>query len=99
MSEQKKNFTVVIPARYDSSRLPGKPLADIGGKPMVQWVYERSIATGAKQVIVATDDKRVEQAVIDFGGEVCMTSPLHTSRKSVPQLRLLLRRQEIIPLH
>lgn len=79
MPQEKKNFIVVIPARYDSSRLPGKPLADIGGKPMVQWVYERSIASGAKQVIVATDDKRVEQAVIDFGGEVCMTSPVHTS--------------------
>jgi 3-deoxy-manno-octulosonate cytidylyltransferase (CMP-KDO synthetase) len=79
MSQDKKNFIVVIPARYDSSRLPGKPLADIGGKPMVQWVYERSIASGAKQVIVATDDKRVEQVVIDFGGEVCMTSAEHTS--------------------
>lgn len=79
MSKDKKNFIVVIPARYDSSRLPGKPLADIDGKPMVQWVYERSIASGAKQVIVATDDKRVEQAVLNFGGEVCMTSAQHTS--------------------
>jgi 3-deoxy-manno-octulosonate cytidylyltransferase (CMP-KDO synthetase) len=79
MSQEKKNFIVVIPARYDSSRLPGKPLADIAGKPMVQWVYERSIASGAKQVIVATDDKRIEQAVIAFGGEVCMTSTKHTS--------------------
>jgi 3-deoxy-manno-octulosonate cytidylyltransferase (CMP-KDO synthetase) len=79
MPQQKQNFIVVIPARYDSSRLPGKPLADIGGKPMVQWVYERSIKSGAKQVIVATDDKRVEQVVRDFGGEVCMTSAAHTS--------------------
>ena len=74
-----KDFIVVIPARYDSSRLPGKPLADIGGKPMVQWVYERALASGAKQVIVATDDLRVEQVVKGFNGEVCMTAKEHTS--------------------
>lgn len=73
------DFIVVIPARYDSSRLPGKPLADIGGKPMVQWVYERAQASKAKKVIVATDDVRVEQVVLAFGGEVCMTSAAHTS--------------------
>lgn len=72
-------FVVVIPARYDSSRLPGKPLADIDGKPMVQWVYERSLASGAQQVIVATDDKRVFDVVQGFGGEVCMTSKDHDS--------------------
>lgn len=75
----KKDFIVVIPARYDSSRLPGKPLADIGGKPMVQWVYERAQASGAKQVIVATDDERVENVVTGFSGEVCMTAKEHTS--------------------
>lgn len=75
----KADFVVVIPARYNSSRLPGKPLADIDGKPMVQWVYERSIASGAKQTIVATDDQRVFDAVVGFGGEVCMTSPNHES--------------------
>lgn len=73
------DFVVVIPARYDSSRLPGKPLADIGGKPMVQWVYERAVASGAKQVIVATDDGRVLDAVKAFGGEVCMTAKTHES--------------------
>lgn len=73
------NFVVVIPARYNSSRLPGKPLADIDGKPMVQWVYERSIASGAKQVVVATDDQRVFDVVQGFGGEVCMTSDSHES--------------------
>ena len=72
-------FVVVIPARYDSTRLPGKPLADIGGKPMVQWVYERAIASGAEKVIVATDDERVEQAVKNFDGEVRMTSKSHES--------------------
>ncbi|MEZ8106678.1 3-deoxy-manno-octulosonate cytidylyltransferase [Vibrio cortegadensis] len=73
------SFTVVIPARYQSSRLPGKPLADIGGKPMIQWVYEQSIQAGAERVIIATDDARVEAAVNQFGGVVCMTSPDHES--------------------
>ncbi|WP_341662959.1 3-deoxy-manno-octulosonate cytidylyltransferase [Vibrio sp.] len=72
-------FTVIIPARYDSSRLPGKPLADIAGKPMIQWVYEQAIQSGAETVIVATDDKRVETAVKAFGGLVCMTSSDHQS--------------------
>lgn len=73
------SFTVVIPARYQSTRLPGKPLADIGGKPMLQWVYEQSLLAGAERVIIATDDARVEQAVKAFGGTVCMTSPDHQS--------------------
>ena len=73
------SFTVVIPARYQSSRLPGKPLADIGGKPMIQWVYEQSMKAGADNVIIATDDARVEKAVKAFGATVCMTSPNHES--------------------
>lgn len=73
------SFTVVIPSRYQSSRLPGKPLADIAGKSMVQWVYEQSKQAGADRVIVATDDPRIEAAVKGFGGEVCMTSPDHQS--------------------
>ncbi|NOI80622.1 3-deoxy-manno-octulosonate cytidylyltransferase [Vibrio tubiashii] len=73
------SFTVVIPARYQSTRLPGKPLADICGKPMIQWVYEQAVQAGADKVIVATDDSRVEQAVEAFGGQVCMTSPDHES--------------------
>jgi len=72
-------FTVIIPARYESTRLPGKPLADIAGKPMIQWVYEQSITAGADEVIVATDDKRVEGAVKAFGGKACMTSSKHQS--------------------
>ncbi|AIW18425.1 3-deoxy-manno-octulosonate cytidylyltransferase [Vibrio coralliilyticus] len=73
------SFTVVIPARYESTRLPGKPLADIGGKPMIQWVYEQSLQAGAEKVVVATDDVRVESAVQAFGGVVCMTSSEHES--------------------
>ncbi|ODQ01072.1 MULTISPECIES: 3-deoxy-manno-octulosonate cytidylyltransferase [unclassified Salinivibrio] len=73
------DFYVVIPARYGSSRLPGKPLADIGGKPMIQHVYERAQAAGAKQVIVATDDARIVSAVEAFGGEVCLTRDDHQS--------------------
>jgi len=73
------SFIVVIPSRYNSSRLPGKPLADIGGKPMVQWVYERAQQSGAEKVIVATDDARVFDAVKNFGGEVCMTASTHHS--------------------
>jgi 3-deoxy-manno-octulosonate cytidylyltransferase (CMP-KDO synthetase) len=73
------NFYVVIPARYASSRLPGKPLKDIAGKPMIQHVYESAVCSAAARVIVATDDERVASAVKAFGGEVCMTSPQHSS--------------------
>ena len=73
------SFTVIIPARYQSSRLPGKPLADIGGKPMVQWVYERACLSGAEKVIVATDDQRIVDVVTAFGGEVCLTRTDHQS--------------------
>ena len=73
------SFTVIIPARYQSSRLPGKPLADIAGKPMIQWVYEQSMKSGAAQVVVATDDDRIAQAVKAFGGDVCMTASTHES--------------------
>ena len=68
----------VIPARYASTRLPGKPLADVVGKPMIQHVYERSAqATIPQQVVVATDDEKVFQAVQQFGGKVVMTSSEH----------------------
>ncbi|CAM4080136.1 3-deoxy-manno-octulosonate cytidylyltransferase [Vibrio neonatus] len=72
-------FTVIIPARYQSTRLPGKPLADICGKPMIEHVYQQAIQSGAEQVIVATDDERVAEVVKGFGGQVCMTSPSHES--------------------
>lgn len=73
------SFVVVIPARYASTRLPGKPLADIHGKPMVQHVVEKALKSGADRVIVATDDDRVQQALQSTGVEVCMTSPDHQS--------------------
>ncbi|MCC2615345.1 3-deoxy-manno-octulosonate cytidylyltransferase [Aestuariibacter halophilus] len=72
-------FTVIIPARFGSSRFPGKVLVDIQGKPMVQHVYERAQEAGASRVIVATDDARVAKAVADFGGHYCMTAAHHES--------------------
>ncbi|MEQ1591881.1 MAG: 3-deoxy-manno-octulosonate cytidylyltransferase [Thiobacillaceae bacterium] len=72
-------FRVVIPARYASSRLPGKPLADIGGKPMVLHVLERALESGAESVVVATDDARVERVVRAAGQHAIMTSPDHAS--------------------
>jgi 3-deoxy-manno-octulosonate cytidylyltransferase (CMP-KDO synthetase) len=67
---------VVIPARYASTRLPAKPLADILGKPMIQWVYERSArATGIHATYVATDHPEIARVVEKFGGKVVMTSP------------------------
>ncbi|NRQ41918.1 3-deoxy-manno-octulosonate cytidylyltransferase [Rheinheimera sp. YQF-2] len=72
-------FIVVIPARFASSRLPGKPLADIAGKSMIERVYQQALQSGAARVVVATDDRRVADAVDQFGGEVCMTRPEHNS--------------------
>ncbi len=70
------NAIGIIPARYASTRFPGKPLADILGKPMIQWVYEHaSLSSLVERVIVATDDHRIFNAVKKFGGEVMMTSP------------------------
>lgn len=73
------SFIAIIPARYASTRLPGKPLADIHGKPMVVHVMERARESGASRVIVATDHPEVAKAVEAAGGEVCMTSPDHHS--------------------
>lgn len=68
----------IIPARYQSTRFPGKPLADICGKPMIQHVYERARAAAVlDDVLVATDDERIYQAVEGFGGKAVMTSPEH----------------------
>jgi 3-deoxy-manno-octulosonate cytidylyltransferase (CMP-KDO synthetase) len=72
--------TVIIPARYASTRFPGKPLADLCGKPMIQWVYERSaLCASVDRVIVATDDARIAEAVAAFGGEVAMTRSDHAT--------------------
>lgn len=71
---------IIIPARYASTRLPGKPLIEIGGKPIIHWVYEKaSASTLANKVIVATDDKRIFDAVKSFGGDVAMTREDHQS--------------------
>lgn len=72
-------FKVVIPARYASSRLPGKPLLDIAGKPMFAHVYLRACDSGADDVIVATDDPRIEAAARALGANVVMTSSAHPS--------------------
>ena len=72
-------FKVVIPARYASERLSGKPLRDIAGKPMLQHVYERGQESEAAQVIIATDDERIEKAALAFGADVCMTGADHQS--------------------
>ncbi|CAB0150253.1 3-deoxy-manno-octulosonate cytidylyltransferase [Pseudidiomarina piscicola] len=73
------SFTVIIPARYASTRLPGKPLAMIGSKSMIQRVYERAAAAGAAEVIVATDDQRIVDAVEAFGGRAMLTAAEHQS--------------------
>jgi 3-deoxy-manno-octulosonate cytidylyltransferase (CMP-KDO synthetase) len=73
------SFSVVIPARYGSTRLPGKPLLDIAGKPMVQRVWEQAAKSEALEVLIATDDKRIAEAAEKFGARVCMTSPDHLS--------------------
>ena len=72
------NILCVIPARYSSTRLPGKPLAQIAGKPMIQHVYERAIlAKRPRQVIVATDHQLVYDTVLNFGGQAMLTSTEH----------------------
>ena len=73
------DFNVIIPARFASQRLPGKPLLDIVGKSMVQRVYEQALKSLANDVVVAVDDHRVYDAVVGFGGKVCMTSQDHPS--------------------
>ncbi len=73
------SYSVVIPARYGSTRLPGKPLLDIAGKPMVQRVWEQARASGADEVIIATDDERIESVAREFGATVCMTEVDHPS--------------------
>ena len=72
------SFTVVIPARYGSTRFPGKPLADIQGKPMIQHVVDRAHEAGASKVIVATDDARIQEVARSFS-TVCMTASTHQS--------------------
>lgn len=72
------NFVGIIPARYSSTRFPGKPLAILGGKPVIQHVYEK-VSKELDDVYVATDDKRIKDAVESFGGNAIMTSTNHKS--------------------
>lgn len=72
-------FRAVIPARHASVRLPGKVLRPIGAKPMLQWVYERACAAGAREVLIATDDERIVSAAHSFGAEAVLTARTHAS--------------------
>jgi 3-deoxy-manno-octulosonate cytidylyltransferase (CMP-KDO synthetase) len=93
------SFTVLIPARFASTRLPGKPLADIAGKPMVVRVAERALESGASRVVVATDDERVRAAVGALGIAVCMTRedhPTGTDRLAEAANALDLADEEIV---
>ncbi len=73
------DFNVVVPARYASTRLPGKPLLDLGGEPMLLRTVAQVKRSGAAEVIVATDDQRIEQACLDANVDVMMTSADHPS--------------------
>lgn len=70
---------IIIPTRYASTRLPGKPLADVDGKPLIQRVHERAAKSGADRIYIATDDERIRQVVEGFGANVVMTSTAHRS--------------------
>ena len=79
MSEAEIRFRVAIPARYASTRLPGKPLRLLAGRTLLEHVYRRALASGALEVVIATDDPRIQAAAEQFGALVCMTSPAHLS--------------------
>ena len=72
-------FHVLIPARYAATRLPGKPLLPIAGRPLIQWVWESACNSGAKSVVVATDDERILRAALKFGADCVLTSARHAS--------------------
>tara|TARA_A100001037_G_C14972305_1_gene554265 strand:+ start:151 stop:912 length:762 start_codon:yes stop_codon:yes gene_type:complete len=74
-----ESFTIVIPARFGSQRLPGKPLRDIAGRPLIQRTFESAARSSAANIVVATDDEGIAQTVRQFGGESCMTSATHQS--------------------
>ncbi|MBS1247433.1 MAG: 3-deoxy-D-manno-octulosonatecytidylyltransferase [Proteobacteria bacterium] len=79
MSEAKLRFRVAIPARYASTRLPGKLLRLLAGRPLIEHVYRRALVSGALEVVIATDDARIREVAEGFGATVCMTSPEHPS--------------------
>lgn len=70
---------VVIPARYQSTRLPGKPLLDIHGRPMIAWVYDCAVESGCENIVIATDDEQIQDAAQDFGARAILTSEGHES--------------------
>lgn len=72
-------YRIVVPARHGSTRLPGKPLLPLAGKPMIQWVFERARSSQARQVVIATDDERIAAAARAFGAEVLLTALDHAS--------------------
>lgn len=73
------SFCVIIPARFESSRLPGKPLKEIAGKPMIYWTWQQAKKSGAAQVIIATESEQVKQVCEAFGAQVCLTHAKHES--------------------
>lgn len=94
-----QDFSVVVPARYASTRLPAKMLAPIAGRPLLQWVWERACASGARRVIVATDDERILAVAKGFGAECLMTAAQHasgTDRVAEVVRRLGLAAEEIV---
>ena len=93
------SYSIIIPSRYSSTRLPGKPLLDINGKPLIQHVYECAIRSDAKEVIIATDNERIQDFANGFGARVCMTKSDHpsgTDRLSEVVSQLKLADDEII---
>jgi 3-deoxy-manno-octulosonate cytidylyltransferase (CMP-KDO synthetase) len=84
---------IIIPARYASTRLPGKPLADVAGKPLIQRVYECAVKTGAAAVVIATDDERIRAAAEKFGARACLTAPTH--RSGTDRLAEVIRKLDI----
>jgi 3-deoxy-manno-octulosonate cytidylyltransferase (CMP-KDO synthetase) len=79
MGIARTDFRIVIPARYASERLPGKPLRRIHERSMIEWVYRAASRAGPREVVVATDDERIVDEVEAFGGQACMTSKAHRS--------------------
>ncbi|HWA73942.1 MAG TPA: 3-deoxy-manno-octulosonate cytidylyltransferase [Polyangiaceae bacterium] len=94
-AEKSYRFGVIVPARFGSTRLPGKPLIDLGGKPMVVRVLENAMRAGAAFALVATDDERIADAVREAGGEAMLTSPAHLS--GTDRLAEVVRRKGLEP--
>lgn len=102
------DFTVIVPARFGSSRLPGKPLREIAGRPMIRHVLDRALESGAQEVIVATDDERIAGACADSAADVVMTASDHPTgtdrlaevveRRRIPPERVVVNLQGDEPL-